>query len=351
MKHSFQPDYHNIHSAAQNQKAARLPLYEHGLDVGVVEAIANKKIAPLLKSNTTQDQVAGLRNVAEVAIKLGYDCIPYECSICTLIQDGKGLTGQATALIRNMEDLEKYPWDQALSTYQKLYDQSFAALRQALPQGMKAIGGVGYGPFESIQDFVPYEQLIYLQMDQPDVYDELWKRIGEMHLEIWNWLLDNHGDSFAVCRFGDDLGFKSSTLLSPEEIRKQILPIYTEIINLVHNHDKPFLLHSCGNIHDIMDDIIATGIDAKHSNEDAIDTFDVWTSRYGDRIGNFGGVEMNMMTINTPEEVKAYVHALLPKVVDHGGIAIGTGNQISPYTKPENWIAMTEAVREFRGDY
>ncbi len=34
---------------------------------------------------------------------------------------------------------------------------------------------------------------------------------------------------------------------------------------------------------------------------------------------------------------------------EHGGIAIGTGNQISDYTEPANWIAMTDAVREWRG--
>jgi len=38
-------------------------------------------------------------------------------------------------------------------------------------------------------------------------------------------------------------------------------------------------------------------------------------------------------------------------MVDLVALAIGTGNQISPYTEPANWIAMTEAVREFRGDF
>ena len=100
-----------------------------------------------------------------------------------------------------------------------------------------------------------------------------------------------------------------------------------------------------------MDDIIdGVGIDARQSNEDAIDTFDVWVNRYVDRIGNFGGIEMNIMTLNTPEEVKQHVRDLLPKIEGHGGIAIGTGNQISDYTEPANWIAMCEAVREWRGD-
>jgi hypothetical protein len=59
---------------------------------------------------------------------------------------------------------------------------------------------------------------------------------------------------------------------------------------------------------------------------------------------------MNLLTANTPNEVREYVLDLLSRIVGNGGLAIGSGNQISPYTKPENWIAMTKAVRQFRGD-
>ena len=38
-----------------------------------------------------------------------------------------------------------------------------------------------------------------------------------------------------------------------------------------------------------MDDVIALGIDAKHSNEDVIAPFERWIELYGDRIGLLGG--------------------------------------------------------------
>ena len=349
MKKGFEPDFRHVVDAAYNRAASRLPLYEHGFDVGVVEKVIGQPVRELL-AGTFADRVEGLRRVAGCAIRLGYDCVPFERGLCSLVQGGRGLTGHADALIHTMDDLERYPWASKCAEYIALFDQDFAALRESMPEGMLAVGGVGNGLFETIQDFVPYQQLVYLQMDEPEVYAELWQRIGDMMIEVWSWMLSGYGDAFAVCRFGDDLGFRSSTLLQPDDIRRYVLPQYKRIVDLIHSYGKPFLLHSCGNIHAIMDDIIATGIDAKHSNEDAIDTFDVWVTRYGDRIGNFGGVEMNMMSLSTPAEVKQYVHQLLPKIVGHGGIAIGTGNQISPYTEPANWIAMTEAVREFRGE-
>lgn len=346
----FEPDYRHIVDAAYNKEAERLPLYEHGFDASVVEKIIGEPVIPLL-SGSYVDKVEAYRRICRCGIQLGYDCIPFERCMTELVQQGAALMGHGSSIIETMDDLENYPWDKKLDEYIRLFDEDFNALREALPEGMKAVGGIGNGLFETIQDFTTFQELAFLQVDEAEVYELLWKRVGDLMVQLWQWLFDNHLDSFAVCRFGDDLGFRSSTLIQPDEIRKHVLPQYKRVVDLVHAHDKPFLLHSCGKIYDVMDELIdGVGIDAKHSNEDAIDIFDVWVDRYGDRIGNFGGIEMNIMTLNTPDEVKQYVRDLLPKIEGHGGIAIGTGNQISDYTEPANWIAMSEAVRQWRGD-
>jgi len=346
----FQPDYNHIIDAAYNREAKRLPLYEHGFDSGIVEQVIGKEVTPLLAGDFA-DKVEAQRRIVACGLELGYDVIPFERLMTDLVQGGEGLLGRGTALIKNMDNLERYPWEEKADEYIDRFDEDFRALGEALPPGMKAVGGIGNGLFETIQDFVPFTELAYLQVDEPDVYERLWIKVGDFMVGLWDWLLNNHADKFAVCRFGDDLGFRSSTLIRPEEIRRHIIPQFKKVVDMVHSHGKPFLLHSCGNIYDVMDDLIdVVGIDAKHSNEDAIDTFDVWVERYGKRIGNFGGVEMNVLSLNTPDEVKEYVRNLLPKIEGHGGIAIGTGNQISSYSLPESWIAMSEAVREWRGE-
>lgn len=345
---NFEPDYRHIIDAAYNREAKRLPLYEHGFDATVVEKILGREVVPLLTGNLA-DKTEGLRRVCKFAVRHGYDCIPFEALVCSIIQDGQGIMGHGKTLVSTMDELERYPWHEKKAEYIDKFRESFEALRAALPSGMKAVGGIGNGLFETVQDFIPYQDLALIQIDEPDMFAELWRRVGDLQFSLWSWLLENHADCFAVCRFGDDLGFKSALLLNPADIRTHILPQYKRIVDLVHANGKPFLLHSCGRIYDVMDDLIdIVGIDAKHSNEDAIDTFDVWVDRYGDRIGNFGGVDMNVLTNDTPDEVKAYMNALLPKLKGRGGIAVGSGNQISWYTVPENFIAMTEAVGEWR---
>ena len=108
-------------------------------------------------------------------------------------------------------------------------------------------------------------------------------------------------------------------LQQPQDIRTHILPQYKRIIDLVHRHDRPFLLHSCGAIFDVMEDLI-----------------------------DGCGVETNVLCLDDERSVKEYVTALRRDSADKGGVAIGSGNQISEYIPVQNFIVMTEAVREFR---
>lgn len=221
-----------------------------------------------------------------------------------------------------------------------------------MPAGMKAIGGPGNCVFECLQDIVGFTQLSYISVDDPELYKELFRKVGDVILAIWKEFLLKFGDVYTVCRFGDDLGFKSATLISPDDIRSNIITQYQRIIFLIHSFGKPFLLHSCGNIFEIMDDLIDVAkIDAKHSNEDAIAPFSTWIEKYGNRIGNFGGVDINILYLKSETEIKEYVNEVINYSIGNRGVALGSGNSIPDYIPPKNYIAMIEAVREARGDF
>ena len=142
-----------------------------------------------------------------------------------------------------------------------------------------------------------------MQADDPELFADLYRRIGDLMAGIWQRFLAPYADVFAICRFGDDLGFKTSTLVSPRIIRQHIIPQYRRIIDLIHAADRPFLWHSCGCIFSVMDDVIALGIQAKHSNEDGIAAYEQWIERYGERIGLLGGIDLDILCVKTPAEV------------------------------------------------
>ena len=99
------------------------------------------------------------------------------------------------------------------------YHNDFELLSEEMPQEMKAVGGPGNGIFECVQDIVGLQNLCMISTDDPDLYKDLFSRMGEVLHSIWKWFLKEFSSAFVICRFGDDLGFKSSTILKPEEIK------------------------------------------------------------------------------------------------------------------------------------
>lgn len=346
----FQPDFGNVVDAARNKRAQRLPIYEHGIDFGHMGTIVGGDLTALYQGNLKERrEFTRLHN--EFYRVMGYDIIPVERGLCGIVQGGEGLIGTAPGLITSRDDFDEFPFDTGVEDYFALWAEDLDLGCESIPEGMALLGGVGNGIFEVVQDLVGYTNLCLMKFDDPELYADLFQTVGDLSVKTWKRFLDSYGDHFAVCRFGDDLGFKSSTLLSPGDIREHLIPQYKRIVDLVHSYGKPFLLHSCGNIFAVMEDLIDTvGIDAKHSNEDEIAPFGSWVEQYGDRIGIFGGIDVSVLCESTPEQVRLIVHSILEETDGNGGIAASSGNSIPNYVPIENYVAMVAAIREYRGE-
>ena len=211
--------------------------------------------------------------------EMGYDTVSFEQCIGPVMPRSGALGGHKEGIIKTREDFERYPWASVPDRFFERYEEDFCALASVIPEGMKAVGGPGNGIFECVQDIVGYTQLCYLSVDDPELYADLFRKVGETNLAIWERFLERFSDLYCVVRFGDDLGYKNNPLLSAGDIRTHVIPQYRRIIEAAHRRGKPFLLHSCGCIFPVMEDLIAAGIDAKHSNEDQIARFPEWVRR------------------------------------------------------------------------
>ena len=343
----FQPDFRHVVQAASNKKSERLPLYEHQINNEFIEKVIDEPIIFDEKDASTMRHA--YRQLCAFWKEMTYDTISFEAGICPMLPDHGAISGGRPGPIQNREDFARYPFDEIPEIFWDHWTPHLEALKAELPPGMKAIGGCGYGVFEISEDLVGYEKLCLLMFDDPDLFAELYAKIGDLMMNLWKTLLQKYGDLFAVCRMGDDLGFKSSTLLAPETIVKYIVPQYRRIIDLVHSYGKKFLFHSCGKVFPIMEAAIDAGIDAKHSNEDIIAPFEEWIEKYGDRIALFGGIDMNLLCMEDPKTIHEYVLEKGKQFRDMAsGFAIGSGNSIPDYIPVEGYLAMVDAVNELR---
>ncbi len=346
----FIPDYNNILNAANNIESARLPLYEHNISVGIMEKVLKIPFAHLYDGDF-ESKKDFFRIYNRFFLEMGYDTVTYETCIGPIMPGSGALGGHKDGVIKTREDFDKYPWDKVPDLFFEKYSLDYEALRETMPEGMKAIGGPGNGIFECAQDIVGFMDLCYIAEDDIDLYRDLFKKVGETNYKIWERFLEKYSDIYCVLRFGDDLGFKSTTLLKTSDVKSLIIPEYQKIIALVHSYGKPFLLHSCGNIFDVMDDLINVAkIDAKHSNEDQIAAFPYWVEKYGDKIGNFGGIDTDAVCRLSYSEMKIYIKDVISKCKGHGGFAFGSGNSIPDYVPVDGYLNMVRIVREIRGE-
>ncbi|RHU26163.1 MULTISPECIES: uroporphyrinogen decarboxylase family protein [Parabacteroides] len=345
---TFEPDYRNILKVLYNQRPDYLPLYEHNIDAPFISKCTGEELSlAACKSQSDLDCYFG--KYISFWKKNTYDAFSYEAAICEILPEHGAILGGKLGPIQTRDDFNKYPFEDIPRIFWETYEPRLQSIRRMMPAGMKAYGGCGYGIFETAQDLVGYESLCTMQYLDPELFADLFQKIGELYETLWSRMVDEFDDLFVFYRMGDDLGHRTSTMLEPDTIRHFILPQQQKVIDIVHRKNKKFLLHSCGNIMSIMPDILKMGIDAKHSNEDQICLFDVWIDNYADKIGLFGGFDMNYLILNPYDQV-------YNKVLEEGtrfrekanGYGLGSGNSIPDYMQVEGFYAMVDAVKEIR---
>lgn len=347
MDPEFFPDYTNLLQVLLNRKPSRLPVYEHHIDAPFISKILGENLdASGLKPNELPDYY---KKVIGFWKEMTYDGFDFEAAICDILPGHGAIMGGMPGPVQTRDDFNKYPWKDIPLIFKETYTPHFEAISQTLPIGMKAYGGCGYGIFEASQDLVGFEQLCVMQFMDPELFRDIFIRIGDLWVELWEWVISNYSDIFVFFRMGDDLGYKTSTMLDPEVIAEHIFPQYKRIISIIHSSGKKFLLHSCGNIFPLMEELISLGIDAKHSNEDQIAPFNEWIKKYSSRIGLFGGFDLNLLILEAPDIVYKTVLENGTKFRNNAkGYGLGSGNSIPGYIPVDGFLAMIEAVKDIR---
>lgn len=214
-----------------------------------------------------------------------------------------------------------------------------------LPDGMGLIGFAG-GVLEFSMDLIGMERFMIATIRDPDLVSSVIERVGQLVLGVFEVYCQM--DSVRAIWLGDDLGHKHGLMLSPKFLEAHIFPWYKRFADLAHAANRPFLLHSCGDVEAIMPTLVDhVGIDAKHSFEDTIQPVEQFHDRWRDSIAVLGGVDVHLLAAGSPVDIRSRVLEILERVAPHGGYACGSGNSIPDYVSPENYLTMVETVAEF----
>ena len=245
--------------------------------------------------------------------------------------------------ITSWGEFEAYPWPDP----EKVSTRSLEWYSENLPDNMCIIGSGGFAHFaEFLTWLMGYTTFCMALYEQRDLVEAIGKRLVDIYAVVIDRILEF--DRVKIVWGSDDMGYRGGPLASPEDMREFVLPGHKLMAEKTHAAGRPYLLHSCGNLDLIMDDLIDdVGIDAKHSFEDTIELVTEVKQTYGQRVALLGGIDLDFLCRATEDEVRLRVRDTLAVCMEGGGYVLGTGNSVANYVPVRNYLAMLDEGRKF----
>ncbi|MFC1806717.1 uroporphyrinogen decarboxylase family protein [Planctomycetota bacterium] len=330
-----EPDFGRfLHAIRRDEPPDRVPFVELGVDAEIMEAVLEGP------ADTVEAQVGFWH-------ALGYDYASVKAKIpwtrlrdraadtAALPHEQRDWVNVHSEAFTDRAGFEAFPWPRP----QDVDCSEIEAAVRLVPEGMGVVGRVS-GVLENVMFTLGFEGLSFLLADDPELVRDCVDTVGALLLNVVEAVagIDGVGAVF----FGEDMGFKTATMISPRALRELIFPWHRRIVDAAHARGKPILLHSCGNLRAIAEDLIATGWDARHSWEDVIQPITEAKDLYGDRLAVLGGIDMDLLARGSEAAVRARVREVVEHCAPGGGFALGSGNTVANYVPVANYLAMLD---------
>lgn len=325
------------------------------LDGEVQQAICERY--GLLEGLNRADPAFPLQSMIRVQRFLGYDYVrqgvdalemPLHRHITQDTADlerrgGREYVDESRGPITNWEEFERYPWPDP----HQVTTRALEWYEQHLPDDMCVIGSGGFAHFaEYLTWLMGYETLCYALYDNRDLVQAIADRLMALYTAMLDRILNF--ERVKIIWGSDDMGFKTGPMISPDDLRAFVLPGHRRMAEMSHKAGRPYLLHACGNLSTIMEDLIEdVKIDARHSFEDTIEDVRDAKRRYGHRIALLGGIDLDFLCRADESAIRARVRDTLDVCMPGGGYCLGTGNSVANYIPLDNYLAMVDEGRRY----
>ena len=338
-----QPDFGQLLKVLRRETPDRPVLFELAANVSFAMALPGTEWLP------DDEPFAAQRNFFRAYRLLGYDYANVPTWSYALQSGRFGAGGKKEGaktvsqnegfVITDEASFERFQWPELNpSEYERLGE-----LKALVPEGMRLLLRSTVSIQEGLISLVGFENLCYMMYDKPDLVQAMADKLGEFAIRHFELGLQH--DFVGVCLLSDDWGFKTQTLMPPDFLRRYVIPWHARAVKTVHAAGRPMILHSCGQIDAVMEDVIETcRYDAKHSFEDGITPVEEALDRWGGRIAILGGIDVDFLCRRSPGEVFDRSRALLARAAARRGYALGSGNSIPDYVPAENYFAMNKAA-------
>jgi uroporphyrinogen decarboxylase len=345
---TFQPDYRRLLKTVAHEEPDRVPLADFQADTALKDKFMGRPI------RTIEDHVAfqAAAGFDFIYLRANYDYPGTSPVVSTgtprswlysIAPDSETVGTYGPGPVQTRADLDRIEWpDPATVDVSHMVEAA-----KVTPPGLGIITGVG-GIFTRTWMLLGYEHFSEMLADDIEFVAETAARVGRIQVAVMRRVIQMPG--VVAAWYGDDLAYTEGLLVSPKILRKYFFPWMEELAGIAHTAGMPFIMHSDGRLWQVLDDLIALGVNALHPIEaKAMDIYDL-KRRYGQKLAIFGNVDLGYTLeegTGTPEAVRAEVRRQIKELAPGGGYGLASGAGLTRYVKLENFLAMREALLEY----
>jgi len=176
----------------------------------------------------------------------------------------------------------------------------------------------------------------YLQVDDPELFDEMIQTVGELCYQCTKKALET-GARFDFGHFWEDICFRSGPLINPRVFREKVGPHYRRITDLLKSHGIHIVSLDCdGKIDALVPVWLENGVNTMFPIEVGVwnASIEPWREKYGRELRGVGGMDKRVFAYDYAA-IDAEVERLKP-LVELGGFIPCPDHRIAPDGKWEN---------------
>jgi uroporphyrinogen decarboxylase len=334
----------------------RVPIYEHlfsrkllkeqlGYSTELYEGAVQAKLAANLGIDCIWTPLNGFCGLEEVVHKEN-ETYKDEWGV-TYKKSGWPIMAQTDTPTKSREDWDEYKLPRVDTPARlKILKETVNANEDELA----VVAGL-LGPFTMMTwYFMDFENFSMNLFMEPDLIHKMIDAFVDWDLASAQLAADFGGVD--VFQISDDWGGISGLLISPEHFGEFFMKPFAKLVQGLKTLGKPVLMHNDGQIWDVLDDLVATGINGFHPVEKAAG-MDLKTvkEKYAGNICPVGNVNnKTTMVSGTPDEVAVEVKECIEIAAPGGGYIIATDHSLHDDIPVENVYAFIEAAHRY-GQY
>lgn len=247
--------------------------------------------------------------------------------------------------IKSHEDFENYEPPRLSSTGVRIIHEQVKDVLKIAKGRLATLGGVE-GPFTPAWMLTGLELFSIFLHENPNVIVSLVKMATEYNLASGKAQIEGGVDGIFI---SDDWGFDTGLFISPVHFKKYVLPFYRQLVQTFKKMGIPVLMHNDGNLNQIIEDLVNTGIDAYHPVEKkAMMSLKEMKKRYSNRLCLIGNVDSSStLPYGSEEKIEKEVVKCLRIAAPRGGYICASDHSLHDDIPLRSVLKMIETVKKY----